>query len=49
MRRENLRRKQHQLSRKAKGSTNRTKARIHVAKYHEKVVNARTSFQHKLS
>ncbi|EOA8958836.1 transposase [Vibrio harveyi] len=45
----NLRRKQRQLSRKAKGSANRVKARMLVAKYHEKVANARTDFQHKLS
>ncbi|MCQ1058346.1 transposase [Photobacterium sp. ZSDE20] len=45
----NLRRKQRQLSRKAKGSANRAKARLLVAKCHEKVVNARADFQHKLS
>ncbi len=45
----NLRRKQRQLSRKAKGSANREKARILVAKCHEKVANARADFQHKLS
>ena len=45
----NLRRKQCQLSRKAKGSVNRAKARRLVAKCHEKVANACTDFQHKLS
>ena len=45
----NLRRKQRQLSRKAKGSANRAKARMLVAKCHEKVANARADFQHKLS
>lgn len=45
----NLRRKQRQLSRKAKGSANRAKDRILVAKCHEKVANARADFQHKLS
>ncbi|WP_282156503.1 RNA-guided endonuclease TnpB family protein [Vibrio diabolicus] len=45
----NLRRKQRQLSRKAKGSANRAKARILVAQCHEKVANARADFQHKLS
>ena len=45
----NLKRKQRQLSRKKKGSANRGKARLLVAKCHEKVVNARADFQHKLS
>ncbi|HHY0577757.1 TPA: RNA-guided endonuclease TnpB family protein, partial [Vibrio parahaemolyticus] len=45
----NLRRKQRQLSRKKKGSVNRAKARLLVAKCHEKVANARADFQHKLS
>lgn len=45
----NLRRKQRQLSRKEKGSANRAKARMLVAKCHEKVANARADFQHKLS
>ena len=45
----NLRRKQRQLSRKTKGSANRAKARLLVAKCHEKVANARADFQHKLS
>ena len=45
----NLRRKQKQLSRKKKGSANRAKARLLVAKCHEKTANARADFQHKLS
>jgi len=45
----NLRRKQKQLSRKVKGSANRAKARLLVAKCHEKTANARADFQHKLS
>jgi len=45
----NLRRKQRQLSRKKKGSANRAKARLLVAKCHEKTSNARADFQHKLS
>lgn len=45
----NLRRKQRQLSRKKKGSANRAKARLIVAKCHEKLANSRSDFQHKLS
>jgi len=45
----NLRRKQRQLSRKSKGSANRAKARLLVAKCHEKIANARADFQHKLA
>ena len=45
----NLRRKQKALSRKKKGSKGRTKARLHVAKAHERTANARNDFQHKLS
>ena len=45
----NLRRKQKSLSRKVKGSASRNKARILVAKVHERVTNARNDFQHKLS
>ncbi|MCC4236941.1 transposase [Vibrio anguillarum] len=45
----NLRRKQRQLSRKKKGSANRAKERLIVAKCHEKTANARADFQHKLS
>lgn len=45
----NLKRKQRQLSRKKKGSANRAKARLLVAKCHEKLTNKRNDFQHKLS
>jgi putative transposase len=44
-----LRRKQKKLSRKRKGSNNRNKQRIRVANLHEKVVNQRDDFLHKLS
>lgn len=37
------------LSRKIKGSNRRNKARIKVARIHEKIVNQRTDFLHKLS
>lgn len=37
------------LSRKVKGSKNRNKARIRLAKQHRKVANQRTDFLHKLS
>lgn len=40
---------QRQLSRKSIGSSNRNKARIKVAKQHEKIINQRTDFLHKLS
>lgn len=45
----NLRRKQKALSRKKKGSANRGKARLTVARCHERVANSRNDFQHKLS
>ena len=45
----NLRRKQKSLSRKKKGSANRNKARVLVAKAHERTANTRNDFQHKLS
>jgi putative transposase len=45
----NLRRKQRRLSRCKKGSKNRRKARLIVAKAHERVANVRSDFQHKLS
>ncbi|RCV85791.1 RNA-guided endonuclease InsQ/TnpB family protein [Vreelandella rituensis] len=45
----NLKRKQQALSRTKKGSANRAKARLLVAKAHERVANARNDFQHKLS
>jgi len=44
-----LKRKQHSLSKKIKGGKNREKARVKVAKIHEKIVNARKDFLHKLS
>ena len=42
-------REQHRLSRKPKGSQNRKKARIKVAKIHEKVSNQRNDFLHKIT
>ncbi|MDO9281864.1 MAG: RNA-guided endonuclease TnpB family protein [Methylotenera sp.] len=45
----NLARKQQHLSRKAKGSNTRNKARLLVAKAHERVTNARKDYLHKLS
>ena len=45
----NLKRKQRKLSRKVKGSKSRNKARILVAKAHERVSNARKDNLHKLS
>jgi putative transposase len=44
-----LRRAQQALSRKVKGSANRTKARICVARLHQKTRNQRNDFLHKLS
>lgn len=44
-----LKRLQRLLSRKVKGSTRRNKARIKVARIHEKITNQRTDFLHKLS
>ena len=44
-----LRRAQRLLSRKKKGSCNRTKQRVKVVRIHEKVVNQRDDFLHKLS
>ncbi len=40
---------QRALSRKKKGSKNREKARLQVAKLHEKITNQRNDFLHKLS
>lgn len=40
---------QNKLSRKTIGSNNRNKARIKVARLHEKIANQRTDFLHKLS
>lgn len=45
----NLKRKQQALSRCQKGSRRRAKARLLVAKAHERLANARHDFQHKLS
>ena len=45
----NLKRKQKKLSRCKKGSKGRSKARLLVAKAHERVAFARNDFQHKLS
>lgn len=46
---EKLVKEQKKLSRKKKGSKNRNKQRLKVAKLHEKIVNCRKDFQHKLS
>lgn len=40
---------QRSLSRKVKGSNNRNKAKLQVAKLHEKIANQRKDFLHKLS
>jgi len=45
----NLRIKQQQLSRKQKGSNNRNKSRLKVAKIHNKINRCREDFHHKLS
>jgi putative transposase len=45
----NLKLKQQQLSRKQKGSSNRNKSRLKVAKIHNKITKCREDFQHKLS
>jgi putative transposase len=45
----NLKRKQQHLSRKTKGSQNRKKARLAVAKVHSKLARCREDFLHKLS
>ncbi len=44
-----LRREQRRLSRKIKGSQNRNKQRVSVARTHEKITNQRDDFLHKLS
>ncbi|MBU7585073.1 MAG: IS200/IS605 family element transposase accessory protein TnpB [Nostoc sp. TH1S01] len=41
--------RQRRLSRKQKASSNRSKARLVVAKIHEKVTNQRQDYQHKIS
>jgi putative transposase len=46
---QNLKRKQHSLSRKEKGSKRRGKARRIVVRVHESSANTRKDFQHKLS
>jgi putative transposase len=48
-RQRNLKRKQHKLSRKNKGSQNRKKARLAVAKVHSKTARCREDFRHLLS
>ena len=45
----NLKRKQQKLSRKVKGSNTRNKAKVLVAKAHERVAFARKDYLHKLS
>jgi putative transposase len=45
----NLKVKQQQLSRKQKGSNNRNKSRLKVARVHRKITNCREDFLHKLS
>jgi len=44
-----LKRRQHELSRKQKGSRNRDKARVKVARAHSRVADARRDFHHQLS
>ena len=46
---QNLKLKQQQLSRKQKGSNNRNKSRLKVAKVHNKITRCREDFHHKLS
>jgi putative transposase len=46
---ERMRRRQKDLSRKKKGSKNREKARVRLARAYEKLVNQRNDFLHKLS
>ncbi|MFN7715716.1 MAG: RNA-guided endonuclease InsQ/TnpB family protein [Pseudanabaenaceae cyanobacterium] len=45
----NLKRKQHKLFKKKKGSQNRKKAKLAVAKVHAKIARCREDFLHKLS
>lgn len=45
----NLKRKQQKLSKKKKGSKNRNRARLKVAKVHAKIARCREDFLHKLS
>jgi len=44
-----LKREQQHLSRKVKGSSNRNKERLKVAKIHEKITNSRNDMLHKVS
>jgi len=44
-----LKREQRRLSRKKRGSNNRNKQRVRVAKVHERIANRRNDFLHKLS
>lgn len=44
-----LKKEQKKLSKKKKGSNNRNKQRIKVAKQHEKIVNCRKDFLHKIT
>jgi len=44
-----LKRRQRDLSRKAKGSRNSDKARVKLARAHDRVANARRDFHHQLS
>ena len=44
-----LKRLQRELSRKKKGSKNRDKARLRVAREHEKIANIRNDYQHKVT
>lgn len=44
-----LRREQRRLSRKEKGSKNREKQRVKVARVHERIANQRSDHHHKLS
>jgi putative transposase len=45
----NLKRKQQSLSRKKKGSNSRNKARLQVARVHERITNQRRDYLHKVS
>ena len=49
IRKKSLKRLQRSLSRKTKGSCNRNKARIRVARLHEKIANQRNDNLHKLT
>jgi putative transposase len=44
-----LKRLQRQLARKKKGSNRRTKARVRLARQHERVAEKRRDFLHKLA